>query len=90
MTHIVNTEIIQSLGDLNLLLGVEESVCKLLALSQSTLNDPEARYIAQEVADRLVWVISVRMGVRLGLDSGKAWVGYSFDVSHGQRMRAPG
>lgn len=63
ITHIINSEIIQRLGDLNLLLGIKESVCELLALSQSTLNDLEARYIAQVVADRLVWVISGRMGV---------------------------
>jgi hypothetical protein len=46
MTHIVNTKIIQSLSNLNLLLGVEEGVGKLLSLSQRTLNDLEIRYIA--------------------------------------------
>lgn len=75
MTHVVNAEIIQSLGNLNLLLGVEESIGKLFTLSQRTLNDLETRYIAQEVADWLVWVCSVRMGVGLGLDGGETWVG---------------
>jgi hypothetical protein len=75
VTHVVNAEIIQSLGNLNLLLGVEESIGKLFTLSQRTLNDLETRYIAQEVADWLVWVRSVRMGVGLGLDGGEAWMG---------------
>ncbi len=74
VTHIINTEIIQGLGDLNLLFGVEESIGKLLALSQGTLNDLEIRYIAQEVTDGLVWVRSVRVGIGLGLDGGEARV----------------
>jgi hypothetical protein len=56
LTHIVNTEIIQSLGDLDLLGGVKESIGELFALSQSALNDLEIRDVAQEVADGLVWV----------------------------------
>jgi hypothetical protein len=72
VTHIVNTEIIQSLSNFNLLLSVEEGVGKLFALSQRTLNDLEIRYIAQKIADGLVWVRSVRMGVGLGLDGGEA------------------
>jgi hypothetical protein len=72
VTHVVNTKIVQSLGDLNLLLGVEEGIGKLLTLSQSTLNDLEIGYVAQEVANGLIWVCSVRMGVGLGLDGGEA------------------
>jgi len=56
MTHIIHTKIIQSLSNLNLLLGIKESVGKLLSLSQRTLNDLEIRDVAQEVADWLVWV----------------------------------
>ena len=41
MTHVVNTKIIQSLSDLNLLLGVEEGIGELFTLSQCTLNDLE-------------------------------------------------
>jgi hypothetical protein len=74
VTHIVDSEIIQRLGNLNLLLRVEEGIGELLTLSQSALNDLEIRYIAQEVADGLVWVRSVRMGVGLGLDGGEPWV----------------
>jgi hypothetical protein len=74
VTHIVDSEIIQRLGDLNLLLRVKEGIGELLTLSQSALNDLEIRHIAQEVADGLVWVRSVRMGVGLGLDGGESWV----------------
>jgi hypothetical protein len=41
MTHIVNTKIIQSLSDLNLLRSVEEGIGELFTLSQRTLNDLE-------------------------------------------------
>lgn len=63
MTHIVNTKIIQGLGNFNLLGSVEESIGKLFTLSQSTLNDLEVRDITQEVAYWLVWVRSGRVGV---------------------------
>ena len=33
VTHVVNSEIIQSLGDLNLLLGIEEGIGKLFSLT---------------------------------------------------------
>ena len=76
MTHIIHTKIIQSLSNLNLLLGIKESVGKLLSLSQRTLNDLEIRDVAQEVADWLVWVwlLDVSMWVRLGLYSCESWV----------------
>ena len=51
MTHVVHTEVIESLGNLNLLLGVEEGVGELLTLTQSRLNDLEAGDIAQEIGD---------------------------------------
>jgi hypothetical protein len=74
VAHVVNAEIIQSLGDLDLLLRVEKGIGELFTLSQSTLDDLKIRYVAQEVADGLVWVRTVRMGVGLGLDGGEAWV----------------
>jgi len=74
VTHIVNSKIIQRLGNLNLLLSIEERIGELFTFSQSAFNDLEARHIAQKVADGLVWVCSVGMGVGLGLDGGEAWV----------------
>jgi hypothetical protein len=74
VTNVVNAEIIQSLGDLDLLLRVKKGIGELFTLSQSTLDDLEIRYVAQEVADRLVWVRTVRMGVGLGADGGEARV----------------
>lgn len=46
MTHIVNAKIVQCLSNLNLLGGVEESIRKLLSLTQCALNDLEIRDIA--------------------------------------------
>jgi hypothetical protein len=46
VTHIVNTEIIQSLGDLNLLFGVKKGIGKLFTLSQGALDDLKARNVA--------------------------------------------
>jgi hypothetical protein len=46
MTHVVNTKIIQSLGDLNLLFGVEEGIGELFTFSQRALNDLEVRNVA--------------------------------------------
>jgi hypothetical protein len=74
VTHIINTKIIQRLGDLNLLLGIEKGIGKLFALSKGTFDNLEVRYIAQVVANWLVWVRTSRMGVRLGLDGGEARV----------------
>lgn len=59
---VVDAEVIESLGDLDLGLGVEEGVGELLAFSQGALDDLEARDIAQEVADGLVG-IRARVGV---------------------------
>ena len=56
MTHVVDAEIIQGLGNLNLLLSIEEGVGELLTLSQRALNDLETRDVAQEIADGLIRV----------------------------------
>lgn len=55
--HIVDPEIVQSLGDLNLLSSIEEGTGELLALSKGTLNNLEVRHIAWEVAHTGVRVI---------------------------------
>jgi hypothetical protein len=74
VTHIVHTKVVQRLGDLNLLLGIEEGIGELFTLTQSTLDNLEAGDIAQEVANWLVWVVSGRVGVCFGLYGGEAWV----------------
>lgn len=74
-THIVDAEIIQGPGDLNLLGGVKEGVGKLLALTQGALDDLEARDVAQVVAHGLVWVGPVDVGVLLGLEAGVSRMG---------------
>lgn len=74
VTHVVDAEIVQGLGNLNLLLGVEEGVGELLALAQSALDDLEARDVAQEVANGLVWVRAL-VGVQLGLEGGVPGMG---------------
>ena len=75
MTHVVNTELIQGLGDLNLLLGVKEGIGELLTLTQRTLDDLEARDIAQEVGDSSIVAVRVAGGggmrVLASLDTGK-------------------
>ena len=57
MTHVVNTKVIEGLGYLNLLGGVEECVRKLLSFTECGLDDLEARDIAQEVTNTGVWVV---------------------------------
>jgi len=77
MTHIVDTKLIQGLGDLDLLLGIKESVGELLALTKGALNDLEARDIAQEVGDTSVVAVRVTGGrarVLAGPDSSVALV----------------
>ena len=75
MTHVVNTELIQGLGDLNLLLGVKKGIGELLTLTQGTLDDLEPRDIAQEVGDSSIVAVGVacggRMRVLASLDTGK-------------------
>lgn len=54
MTHVIHTKFVQRFGDFNFFGSIEEGIGKLLSFSQSTLNDLEARYIAQEITDGLV------------------------------------
>lgn len=78
MTHVVNTKVVESLGNLDLLLGIEESVGELLTLTQSTLDNLETGDIAQEVGDTDVVAVRVTrsggMRVLAGLDTGEAGV----------------
>lgn len=77
MTHIVNAEVIEGLGNLNLLLGVKEGIGELLALTKGALNDLEAGDIAQEVchADIVaVGVASGGVGVLASLNAGETGV----------------
>ena len=74
MTHIVNTEVIQSLGNLNLLGGIEESIGELLSLTKSRLNDLESTNIAQEISHWLVWVVRWLVWVDSRLDTGITWM----------------
>jgi hypothetical protein len=78
MTHVVNTKVVEGPGNLNLLLGIEESVGELLALTQSTLDNLETGDIAQEVGHTDVVAVRVAgsRGVRVlaGLDTSEAFV----------------
>ena len=74
MTHVVNTELVQSLGNLNLLGGIEEGIGKLLSFTKSRLNDLESTNIAQEVSYWLVWVVRWLVWVDSRLDTGITWV----------------
>lgn len=65
-TNVINTEIVEGLGDLNLLGGVEEGIGKLLALSQRALDDLERVDVAEKVRDGLVGVPDVYGSVYLG------------------------
>ena len=75
MTHVVNTKLIESLGDLDLLLGVKKGIGELLTLTQGTLDDLEPRDIAQEVGDSSIVAVGVACGggmrVLASLDTGK-------------------
>jgi len=65
VAYVVNTKVVQCLGDLNLLGGVEESVGELLSLSQGAFDDLERVDIAEKVGDRLIGIPAVE---RCGLD----------------------
>lgn len=62
MTHVVNTEVVKSLGDLNLLLSVKEGIGELLALTEGALNNLEAGDIAQEVGHADVVAVGIAGG----------------------------
>lgn len=76
MTHVVHTKVIESLGDLNLLLGIKKGVGELLALTQGTLDNLKPGDIAQEVghADIVAVRVAGSGGVRVltGLDTSEA------------------
>jgi hypothetical protein len=76
----VNTKLVESLGDLDLGLGVKVGIGKLLALTQRRLDDLEVRHVGQEVAYGLVGVLvdSVRLGLllELALELGEAIVSF--------------
>lgn len=77
MTHVVNTKLIESLGNLDLLLGVKESIGELLSLTESTLDDLETGNIAQEVGHANVVTVRVaagRVGILASLNAGEAGV----------------
>ena len=59
MTHVVHTDDIESLGNLNLLGGIEESVGELLSLTQGRFDNLEARDIAKEIGDASVVAVGV-------------------------------
>lgn len=68
---VVDAEVIEGLGNLDLGLGVEEGVGELLAFSQGALDDLEARDIAEEVAYGLVGIRGASgVGVLAGLSQG--------------------
>lgn len=83
ITHVVGTKVIQSPGDLNLLLGIKKGVGELLALPQSALNNLEAGDIAEEVGDADVVAVGVAgccwVGVLASLNASEAgvvtWIG---------------
>lgn len=62
MTHVVDAKLIESLGDLDLLLGVKESVGELLTLTERALDDLEAGDIAEEVGHADVVAVGVAGG----------------------------
>jgi hypothetical protein len=70
MTHVVHTEVIESLGDLDLLLGIEESVGELLTLTEGRLNDLETGDIAQEIGDANIVAVRVAGGRGVGVLAG--------------------
>ena len=78
MTHVVNTELIESLGDLDLLLGIKKGIGELFTLTQGTLNNLESRDIAQKIGDANVVAVRVArgggVGVLAGLDTREAGV----------------
>lgn len=78
MTHVVNTELIKGLGDLNLLFGVKKGVGELLTLTQGALDDLESRDIAQEVGNSCIVAVRVAGGggmrVLASFDTGESRV----------------
>lgn len=77
-SHVVNTKVIKSLGDLDLLLGIKKSVGELLTLTQGALNDLKPRNIAQEVGHSGIVAVGVtgcgRVRILTGLDTSESGV----------------
>ena len=57
---VVDTKLVEELGDLDLGLGVEEGIGKLLTLTEGRLDDLEVANIAQVVLNGCVWVARLR------------------------------
>jgi len=55
-SYVINAEIVQGFGNLYLFSSIKESIGKLLALSQGTLNNFERVDVAKEVGDGLVGI----------------------------------
>ena len=82
VSHVVDTKVIQGLGNLDLLLGREKGIGELFALAQGAFDDLEPGDVAQEVCDPGVVAVgvsgSVRVWVFTGLDSGEAFMIWHF------------
>lgn len=76
VTHIVGAKFVKGLCDLNLLLGVEESIGKLLSFSERAFNDLETGDIAEKVADWLIWISRMRMWVLSCMNTGVAGMAF--------------
>ena len=78
VTHVVNTKVIQGLGDFDLLFGIKESIGELFTLTKGTLNDLKPGDIAQEVGYANVVAVGVPggggVGVLASLDASEAGV----------------
>lgn len=83
VTDIIRSEVIQSLCNLNLLVGVKECIGKLLPFSQGALDDLKTGDVAEEVTNRLVWISRVRMWVLASVNSGIAAVTFERTQYHG-------
>lgn len=65
---VINAELIQGLGDLDLGLGVEEGVGELFAFTKGALDDLEVGDIAQKVLDGRVGVAGLGSRGLVGFD----------------------
>lgn len=83
MTHVVNTKLIKSFGNFNLLLGIKKGIGELFTLSQCALNNLKTGDIAQEIGHTGVVAVGIPRGcgVRIltSLDGGEAIVVHCFE-----------
>jgi hypothetical protein len=77
MTHIICTKLVEGFGDLNLLGRIKVGVCKLLPFSQCALDYLETRNVAEEIADRLIWVPAAGVGILSRVNAGITWVAFT-------------